>query len=278
MTGIVVRFRFKPRSAIFRMAVAAFLMAASAGDLTSESVTLTTYYPAPSGVYAQMITTGKTYLAKDGQAVMIGGAVVPSPAGGPSGTTLAVESGYVGIDKTNALVPLDVNGTVAATNLQVNGTAAAGTNCTPNGLVAQDGTGILLSCQSGMWQSPSTSGGTFWYRTPINFFTFESNCTPFDYNYGLIAPNATSAIIAVRARMDGPDCGNTLDETCGNAIITANGVTVLQGSSAGNGDNVAWAGTAEVPTPGGTLDIVVSGGNGTGFNFGCSASLLGYRY
>lgn len=34
-------------------------------ELGSENVTLTTYYPAPSGIYAQMITTGNTYLARD---------------------------------------------------------------------------------------------------------------------------------------------------------------------------------------------------------------------
>lgn len=41
-------------------------------DLDSESVTLTTYYPAPSGVYTNMITTGNTYLARDGGNVGIG--------------------------------------------------------------------------------------------------------------------------------------------------------------------------------------------------------------
>ncbi|MBI4371256.1 MAG: hypothetical protein HY552_03045 [Elusimicrobia bacterium] len=42
------------------------------GILYSESVTLHTYYPAPSGIYTQMITTGKTYLARDGEKVGIG--------------------------------------------------------------------------------------------------------------------------------------------------------------------------------------------------------------
>jgi len=51
--------------------VLAFL-ALPAGDLASESVTLTTYYPAPSGVYTQMITTNNTYLARDGGNVGVG--------------------------------------------------------------------------------------------------------------------------------------------------------------------------------------------------------------
>ncbi|MBI5630736.1 MAG: hypothetical protein HY921_07625 [Elusimicrobia bacterium] len=48
-----------------------------ASELGSESVTLTTYYPAPSGVYAQMITTNNTFLARDGGSVGVGTA---SPA------------------------------------------------------------------------------------------------------------------------------------------------------------------------------------------------------
>ena len=53
------------------------MLLATAGDLASENVTLTTYYPAPSGVYTQMITTQNTYLARDGGSVGVGTA---SPA------------------------------------------------------------------------------------------------------------------------------------------------------------------------------------------------------
>jgi hypothetical protein len=41
------------------------MMLSAVGELASENMTLTTYYPAPSGVYAQLITTGNTYLARD---------------------------------------------------------------------------------------------------------------------------------------------------------------------------------------------------------------------
>ena len=40
-------------------------------ELDSESVTLSTYYPAPSGVYTNMITTSDTFLARDGGSVNI---------------------------------------------------------------------------------------------------------------------------------------------------------------------------------------------------------------
>ena len=47
--------------------------------LGSETLTLTTYYPAPYGGYASLLTTGQTLLARDGGKVGIGtGAVAPT--------------------------------------------------------------------------------------------------------------------------------------------------------------------------------------------------------
>jgi len=62
-----------------RCLMAGAMFFATVPELASESVTLTTYYPAPSGVYTQMIATGNTYLARDaasngGQVVIGGGA------------------------------------------------------------------------------------------------------------------------------------------------------------------------------------------------------------
>ncbi len=60
-----------PRTAPRSLLVAALLVLV-VPELGSESVTLTTYYPAPSGVYTNMITTGNTYLARDSGNVAIG--------------------------------------------------------------------------------------------------------------------------------------------------------------------------------------------------------------
>ena len=48
------------------------IMLCAVPELDSESVTLSTYYPAPSGVYTNMITTNNTYLARDLGSVGIG--------------------------------------------------------------------------------------------------------------------------------------------------------------------------------------------------------------
>ncbi|MBI3288947.1 MAG: hypothetical protein HYZ74_05465 [Elusimicrobia bacterium] len=46
-------------------------------ELGSESVTLTTYYPAPSGVYTNMITTGDTTLSREGGNLIVGSPSAP---------------------------------------------------------------------------------------------------------------------------------------------------------------------------------------------------------
>jgi hypothetical protein len=59
-------------------ALLAFLLVAGPGNLASESLVLSTYYPAPLGVYRQIITTGvggsaaPTLLARDSVAAFVG--------------------------------------------------------------------------------------------------------------------------------------------------------------------------------------------------------------
>lgn len=57
----------------------------------------------------------------------------------------------------NMLVP----GVLTANQMQINGVATVGAVCSPNGLVAQNGSGVLLSCQSSVWQQQGWSPGVF---------------------------------------------------------------------------------------------------------------------
>lgn len=52
---------------------------------------------------------------------------------------------------------LSMPGTLTTSKVALNDTVTAGAACSPNGLVAKDATGLLLSCQSGVWR-PSVSG------------------------------------------------------------------------------------------------------------------------
>ncbi len=72
MAELNIRFDIRLSPGVFRWALVALMLCAAAGDVGSESVTLNTYYPAPSGVYQYMVTTSNTFLARDGGAVNIG--------------------------------------------------------------------------------------------------------------------------------------------------------------------------------------------------------------
>lgn len=72
MADIVIRFDMRLGASWKRVMLAGVMMLSVVPELGSESVTLSTYYPAPSGVYTNMITTGNTYLARDGGNVGIG--------------------------------------------------------------------------------------------------------------------------------------------------------------------------------------------------------------
>jgi len=63
---ISIRLTLTP--AALRAWLTGILLVFCAAELCSENVTLTTYYPAPSGVYSRMITTDNTFLATSGVA------------------------------------------------------------------------------------------------------------------------------------------------------------------------------------------------------------------
>ena len=112
-----LRFRFDINvfPGTLRLGLAGVLICLAPIDLSSESVTLATYYPAPSGVYTNMITTGGTRLARDGGSVAIG-------SNAAAGTRLTVMNGNVGIGTTAPTSALQITG-VGGTNVdfRVNG-------------------------------------------------------------------------------------------------------------------------------------------------------------
>jgi len=93
--NIHLHIRITPKALL--LGAVGFLFFAGAAKLGSESLTMSTTYPSPSGIYNQLITTGNTYLARN-------------------------NGGMVGIGTTNPQATLDVNGAVNATgNLTLGG-------------------------------------------------------------------------------------------------------------------------------------------------------------
>ncbi|MDT8286353.1 MAG: hypothetical protein RQ748_04510 [Elusimicrobiales bacterium] len=96
---MVIEFRLTRRKVLTLLAV--FFICWHPAMLGSETLTLTTYYPAPYGGYARLLTTGETLLARDGGAVGIGTGATALPAGnsltingGAIGGTYALRPGY----------------------------------------------------------------------------------------------------------------------------------------------------------------------------------------
>jgi hypothetical protein len=105
-----------PRS--FRGVLALVLAAACAGDLASESVTLTTYYPAPSGAYTQLVAAQNVILARDTQVpsgtdsfLSVGTSAAPTNPG----VKLVVTGGNVGVTTSLPFTP-SVQLEIASTN------------------------------------------------------------------------------------------------------------------------------------------------------------------
>lgn len=93
---VVLQFKLSRKHCLFALAFA--FLCFHPRPLGSETLTLTTYYPAPYGGYVALLTTGGT-------------------AGSPVNTLLARDAGTVGIGTSapDAAVKLDVNGLVKIT-------------------------------------------------------------------------------------------------------------------------------------------------------------------
>lgn len=82
---VTIQFKFTRDKALLLMAL--FFLCWHPKPLNSETLTLTTYYPAPYGGYVSLLTTDKTLLARDSGNVGIG---TPGPI--PANVALAVYS------------------------------------------------------------------------------------------------------------------------------------------------------------------------------------------
>jgi hypothetical protein len=88
---ININIQIKLTSRRLAVGLAAFLVLALGYEVVSESLTMTTYYPSPSGVYRRLVSTAQTFLARDG--------------------------GNVGVRTTAPAATLDVNGSLKSSSL-----------------------------------------------------------------------------------------------------------------------------------------------------------------
>ncbi len=128
------------------------LLATVAQEVASESVSLSTYYPAPSGVYTDLISTSNAYLARDSGFLDVG---TNSPLA--AGVKMAVLGGKVGIGTVAPAVMLDVRGSLLLENV---GNAVGG-RCAPEGSLSYDyaAHASIYCSQSGTWSASAQASG-----------------------------------------------------------------------------------------------------------------------
>lgn len=109
---VTIQFKFTRDKALLLMAL--FFLCWQPRVLNSETLTLTTYYPAPYGGYVSLMTTGQTLLARDGGNVGVGmgSGVFPTQrfqVNPPGANTFVVDSaGNVGYGTANPSGRMDL--------------------------------------------------------------------------------------------------------------------------------------------------------------------------
>ena len=140
--------------------------------------------------------------------------------------------------------------------LQLNKVAAAGASCSPDGLVGRDAAGGILSCEDGVWQSPSTGNGTYVSVGKFKRTYSGNNSTKKPFKMYVTGGNPPSKKINYG---DSDNCVNTF-----SLIGWVNGINVAKSVSA----NSKWnkSGTIVFDVPVGASFTITSDGMLT---YGC---------
>lgn len=180
--------------------LAVALIFAAPVDLATESLKMTTTYPAPSGVYQQMTTTGNSYMARDGGVLSVGTRIPPTA----NTTKMLVMGGNVGI------------GMNPASLLSVNGGVQIGDDATP---CAPEKSGTMKFAQVGGLGASKLQicDGSAWVQVsdgtnPPNLYVSMFNGLPYgmpnQVSYYFTKGSGAAALTAVSA--EGGNCYNVI--------------------------------------------------------------------
>ncbi len=236
------RYRRSPASA--RLGLIALAVAALPTCLTSESLTLSAYYPSPLGAYAAMTTTGDTTLARDGGAVVVGS---PAAAAGLTvNGTLSLNDGSGGLGK---VLTSDATGQ-ASWQTPTGGFAnlksfdANGSFIVPSGV-----TRVMVEA----WGGGGGGGGGHW--NPTNSGGGGGGAGAYAKGIFGVSANATYAITIGAGGgggnacngCDGVDGGDGRNSSFG-ALLTAAGGGGGTGGKSGQVGGMGPGGAASAPT------------------------------
>ncbi len=203
--------KFNPKSKIWKWGLGAVFVLTLVAPIATESITLSTYYPAPAGAYNNMVTIGNTWLARD-----------PMPSGGTSFVELGSNAAVGGntklaVENGNILIGNDGTPLTAPELLSIYGSG------TWNGVLVQNGGGNnvqLFDDGNGHLESGS-SGQPLWINGDQNAPTY------IDSGGGGTVINQGGGNVSI-----GPGIGPSGD---GNSYLHVNGNNCLaEGQNADN--------------------------------------------
>ncbi len=120
--------------------------------------------PPPGGNVSGPLTNGITPQYKTGM-LGVNSTVIPTNALEVGGGGNAYIGGSLFTAGSISATSGTVTGVLTSGKVQIVDVVIENTACTPNGLVARDSTGLLLSCQSGLWKKASGGGGAECYHS-----------------------------------------------------------------------------------------------------------------
>lgn len=157
---MIIRLHIRVSRGCLRLGLASLLMAGPAGELCSEPVTMTSYYPAPSGAYSQIVVTQNSFFARDSIPAASGGGTSMLAVGSgnsvvPAGnTTKMAVMGNVGVGTLDPVFNNIVPGTSVPVKLQVAGSGGASVDAIIDGtLITGDN-----NLHGGVWFNTNVGG------------------------------------------------------------------------------------------------------------------------
>jgi hypothetical protein len=232
---MIIRFHVRVGSGVLRVGMIGLLLAGPAGELCSEPVTMTSYYPAPSGTYSQIVVTQNSYLARDVVSVnnasmlAIGlGAYVPPGAN----TTKMLVAGNVGIGTVNPTSLVQVQRAPAGNtfvNMIVDGQVQTGESTNNRG-------GVWFNTQgpASMFVGQHQAGGPI----PTSSIGFYNNTA-----WGLTVANNGNVGMSKNAPGATLDVGGTIivRSACTTASIVNYTGIGIQNQNCPGGTYATWA-------------------------------------
>lgn len=142
------------------------------GAYSGWKVSMNSYVSVSGGHPAALLTLSNGQLVSN---YLYRNAVPGQPQLNQMNTAIDMNANNINNVSTLGANAVNVSGTVSSGKFQVNDIVTAGATCGSNALLAQDGNGALMSCQSGTWQMAG-DGKCVATSSDLNYLDSDGRC------------------------------------------------------------------------------------------------------